>query len=184
MTACEITVYAAYEMALVDTKLFQRLRRVHQTGAVYLVYPSARHSRFEHLQLFLHQVTKMCTELDRETSDRKQGEPLRAKYKPQLTFAALLHDVGHGPFSHTSEQFFSRDPDFGVLKAEIGWPQDRRGDIGEGEILSYLIITSKPLREFVMKLNGHCEIAINLDEIGKYIAGCSMMSSTHQRSDS
>ncbi|GGL24833.1 phosphohydrolase [Halarchaeum grantii] len=78
--------------ALLDTPPVQRLRRIHQLGTANLVYPSANHTRFEHSLGVYHLA---CEALDGLGEDGTRAKRTRA--------AALLHDVGHGPFSHTIE---------------------------------------------------------------------------------
>lgn len=85
------------EIEVVDTPEFQRLRRVNQLGMTSLVYPSANHTRFEHSLGTLHLAGKMAERLELEGEKEKL-----------IRLAALLHDVGHGPLSHTSEVFLSR----------------------------------------------------------------------------
>ncbi len=71
----------------------QRLRGVRQLAMAHLVYPGALHTRFDHTLDVLHVAGRLCEALDVE--DEAAGT---------IRFAALLHDVGHGPFSHVSEQ--------------------------------------------------------------------------------
>ena len=71
-------------------------------GAVYLTYPSAHHTRFEHTLGVLCQ-TGACAKPWHGRGRRRIDDA----YCNDARFAALLHDTGHGPFSHTSEQFFS-----------------------------------------------------------------------------
>ena len=71
---------------------FQRLRRIKQLGFSSLIYPSTNHTRFEHSLGALYLAGRFADYLELEDEDRKR---LRA--------AAMLHDVGHGPYSHTSE---------------------------------------------------------------------------------
>ena len=78
--------------ALLDTEPVQRLRHIKQLGTVQLVYPSANHTRFEHSLGVYHLADRA---LDHLGIDGIQAERLRA--------AALLHDVGHGPYSHNVE---------------------------------------------------------------------------------
>jgi hypothetical protein len=78
--------------ALLDTPPVQRLRRVSQLGTVKLVYPSANHTRFEHSLGVYHLADRALGHLGVEG---RAAERVRA--------AALLHDVGHGPFSHNVE---------------------------------------------------------------------------------
>jgi len=84
------------ELQLIDTPVFQRLRRIKQLGVTNLVYPSANHTRFEHSIGCAHLAARICERLE-------LGEDgLR------LRVAALLHDLGHGPLSHTSEELLKR----------------------------------------------------------------------------
>ncbi|WP_049987189.1 HD domain-containing protein [Halobellus rufus] len=78
--------------ALLDTEPVQRLRHVKQLGTVQLVYPSANHTRFEHSLGVYHLADRALSHLGIEG---RRAEEIRA--------AALLHDVGHGPYSHNVE---------------------------------------------------------------------------------
>jgi hypothetical protein len=83
--------------ALIDTPAVQRLRNVTQLGTVKFVYPSANHTRFEHSLGVYHLATRALAQLGVEGTT---AERVRA--------AALLHDVGHGPFSHNVEDVVHR----------------------------------------------------------------------------
>ena len=87
-------------LALIDTEDFQRLRNVTQLGYVHLVYPGARHSRFEHSLGVYHLAKRFLIRL--LTSD----PPLELEDEDIRVFVAatLLHDIGHYPFSHTLEE--------------------------------------------------------------------------------
>jgi HD superfamily phosphohydrolase len=82
---------------LLDTAPVQRLRHVRQLGTVELVYPSANHTRFEHSLGVYHLADRALSQLKIEG---RQAERVRA--------AALLHDVGHGPYSHNLEHLIHR----------------------------------------------------------------------------
>ena len=82
---------------LLDTPIVQRLRRIKQLGTASLVYPSANHSRFEHSLGVYYLADEVAEHLD---LDENHAECLRA--------AAILHDTGHGPFSHVTEPVFER----------------------------------------------------------------------------
>ncbi|GLX70852.1 HD domain-containing protein [Paenibacillus glycanilyticus] len=86
---------------LINTKEFQRLRRIRQLGTSYLTFHGAEHSRFSH-SLGVYEITrKIISQFERnEYPDWPKEERLLA------LCAALLHDVGHGPFSHSLEQVF------------------------------------------------------------------------------
>ncbi|GAB3037626.1 HD domain-containing protein [Natronobiforma cellulositropha] len=83
---------------LLDTPALQRLRRISQLGTVSMVYPSANHTRFEHSLGVYHLA---CLALEHLGIGGKQAERVQA--------AALLHDVGHGPFSHNVEDVTYRE---------------------------------------------------------------------------
>ena len=83
--------------ALIDTPAVQRLRHVKQLGTVQLVYPSANHTRFEHSLGVYHLASRA---LDHLGIGGKRAERIEA--------AAMLHDVGHGPFSHNLESLTHR----------------------------------------------------------------------------
>ncbi|RBI64209.1 HD domain-containing protein [halophilic archaeon] len=82
---------------LLDTPAVQRLRHIKQLGTARLVYPSANHTRFEHSLGVYHLA---CQALDNLGIEGVQAERVRA--------AAILHDVGHSPYSHTVEELVYR----------------------------------------------------------------------------
>lgn len=84
------------EVKIINTVIFQRLRRIHQLAMANLVYPGAHHSRFEHSLGTMHIAGKIAEKL------YKDGY-LSEKDIETIRLAALLHDIGHGPFSHVSE---------------------------------------------------------------------------------
>ena len=81
---------------LIDTREFQRLRRVRQLGLAHFAYQAAEHSRFTHSLGALHLATRVLAKLD--LTNKISGEARIA-----VQCAALLHDVGHGAFSHVLE---------------------------------------------------------------------------------
>src|SRR5438309_1926240 len=83
---------------LLDTPEVQRLRRIHQLGVSYLTYPGADHSRLAHCLGVMHLMGLAFQYLDREYRDEQISQA-----RAPLLAAALLHDVGHGPFSHVFE---------------------------------------------------------------------------------
>ncbi|CAM4402270.1 HD domain-containing protein [Paenibacillus alkaliterrae] len=89
---------------LINTKEFQRLRRIRQLGASYLTFHGAEHSRFSH-SLGVYEITrKIISQFERN------GYPdWPAEERLVSLCAALLHDVGHGPFSHSLEEVFDTD---------------------------------------------------------------------------
>ena len=109
------------ELKIIDTPIFQRLRRIRQLSGAHLIYPGAQHTRFEHSLGVMH-IASMAGQVLAEkgvvSSDDIQN----------LRLASLLHDIGHGPFSHLFEEIFEEKrkishEDLGrdiILKTEIG----------------------------------------------------------------
>ncbi|MEB3168621.1 MAG: HD domain-containing protein [Synechococcaceae cyanobacterium] len=89
----------ALAIALIDTPPFQRLRRIRQLGPAFLTFHGAESSRFTHSLGVLHLARQALAQLERFA-------PELARWRPLLYAAALLHDVGHGPLSHSGEEMF------------------------------------------------------------------------------
>jgi len=105
------------ERSIIDTPIFQRLRRVKQLGVADLVYPGATQTRFAHSIGSLFVMDKIASRLiDDQYVDQEELQTLR--------LAALLHDVGHYPFSHVIEKLMQR----------------RHGDKGKHEAMSVRFI--------------------------------------------
>lgn len=90
-------------IAVINTIQFQRLRNIKQLGFVSFVYPSANHTRFEHSLGTCHLAKVMIESLQRNTPNLIVSE----KDLLCVQLAALCHDLGHGPFSHSWEHFMS-----------------------------------------------------------------------------
>ncbi len=82
---------------VIQHEYFQRLRRVSQMGLTYLVYPGAHHTRFHHALGCMHLMSKAIQVL------RFKGVAISKEEATGLQLAILLHDIGHGPFSHAME---------------------------------------------------------------------------------
>jgi uncharacterized protein len=87
------------ERAIIDTYPLQRLRRIRQLAGSEFVYPAANHTRFEHVLGAMHLAGVLGAALPVQLSPRQ---------KQELRLAALLHDIGHGPFSHVFEPLMIR----------------------------------------------------------------------------
>ena len=87
------------ETKLIDTPTFQRLKRIKQLGFANMVYPSATHTRFEH-SLGVMYIMSRIIDNTREQFRKQFSE----EDKQKLRIAALLHDVGHYPYSHVMEK--------------------------------------------------------------------------------
>jgi|TARA_B110000259_G_scaffold121990_1_gene138411 HD superfamily phosphohydrolase len=83
---------------LINHKYFQRLRRISQLGLSYLVYPGAQHTRFQHALGSLHLMDKAIQQLT------NKGHEITSTEQEALRICILLHDIGHGPFSHALEK--------------------------------------------------------------------------------
>ena len=93
-----ITIPNGIIFEIIQHPYFQRLRRISQMGLSYLVYPGAHHTRFHHALGCLHIMQKAM-----ETLSNK-GVSISPYEKEGVLIAILLHDIGHGPFSHAMEQ--------------------------------------------------------------------------------
>lgn len=91
------------EFKIINTSLFQRLRRIRQLAMAYLVYPGANHTRFDHSLGVYHIACLMAEKLlpQKENDEKKRI----------IRLSALLHDIGHGPFSHISEDILDKYSD-------------------------------------------------------------------------
>ncbi|WP_421824959.1 HD domain-containing protein [Flagellimonas oceanensis] len=89
--------------SLISHPYFQRLRRISQMGLSYLVYPGAHHTRFHHALGSMHLMTKAIQVLKLKNVEITEEE------EKGLLCAILLHDIGHGPFSHALEGFVAKE---------------------------------------------------------------------------
>jgi len=98
-----ITIPNALIYDLIQHPYFQRLRRISQMGLSYLVYPGANHTRFHHALGCMHIMQKAVDVL------RFKGVSISPEEENALYIAILLHDIGHGPFSHAMEKSIVED---------------------------------------------------------------------------
>ena len=92
-----ITITDPLVFDLINHRYFQRLRRITQLGLTYLVYPGAHNTRFHHVIGALHLMGKAVYVL------REKGVAISEEEERGVKIAILLHDIGHGPFSHALE---------------------------------------------------------------------------------
>jgi len=85
------------ELKIIDNPVFQRLRRIRQLSGAHLTYPGAQHTRFEHSLGVMHIATQAGQAL-------QEKGILKSDDIKNLRLGALLHDIGHGPFSHLFEE--------------------------------------------------------------------------------
>lgn len=118
-----------FERSVIDTASFQRLRRIRQLAGCHLVYPGGQHSRFEHVIGCMFLAGKVGKILE----SREIG--FDSDDTQKLRMAALLHDVGHGPFSHMFEEVLAQKTDIThedmtqkiIMETEIGDIIERYG---------------------------------------------------------
>ena len=134
------------EKEIIDTYIFQRLRRIRQLAGAHLVYPGALHSRFEHSlgSMFLAGMAGQ-TLFDK-------GYFTDIDLIQHLRLAALLHDVGHGPFSHLFEE---------ILKDSKNYSHE---NLGERIILETKISD-------IIKRNGYSASTVSSLSFGKHNSG-------------
>lgn len=92
-----ITIPDEFIFDLIEHPFVQRLRRVKQLGMTHLVYPGALHTRFHHVIGAMHLMTQAVATI------RRKGHPISEEEERAVLIAILLHDIGHGPFSHALE---------------------------------------------------------------------------------
>ena len=92
-----VTLRHGRAMDLMDHRFMQRLRRISQLGLSHLVYPGAVHNRFHHAVGCMHLMQEAIESL------RNKGVEITEAEAEAACLAILLHDVGHGPFSHALE---------------------------------------------------------------------------------
>lgn len=116
-----------HELAIIDNPIFQRLRRIRQLSGAHLTYPAAQHTRFEHSLGVMHIASQAGHAL------HEKGI-LKLDDIETLRLSGLLHDIGHGPFSHLFEEIIQEKKisheDFGkeiILKSEIGDSLSKNG---------------------------------------------------------
>jgi len=116
-----------HELSIIDNPIFQRLRRIRQLSGAHLTYPAAQHTRFEHSLGVMHIASQAGHALHEKGILKSDDIEI-------LRLSGLLHDIGHGPFSHLFEEIIQEKKisheDFGreiILKSEIGDSLSKNG---------------------------------------------------------
>jgi HD superfamily phosphohydrolase len=123
------------EFALVNTRAFQRLRHIRQLGLTDQVFPGATHTRFSHSLGVMHLAERMLERLFAQPSARALSAEEKTRLVRLMRLAALLHDLGHPPFSHALEDLF---------EPGIGHEAMARDIVLNTEIADLLAATGKP----------------------------------------
>jgi HD superfamily phosphohydrolase len=139
-----------WEVAVLDSTLVQRLRGVRQLGMAHYVFPGAGHDRLEHIRGVVEAADLIVRRLERNAGHRRDYDDDTAI--PQITvddwyvvrLAALLHDIGHGPFSHAIEPTIEeRNPtELKKLRASLRSFFEGVADISVSEAIASLMILS------------------------------------------
>jgi uncharacterized protein len=138
-------LFYPWEIALLDTPLCQRLRRVYQLGTAYLTYPSAVHTRFSHTLGVTVLAGRLVTRIKEKAEIAGLKIPIMPRDIYTVRTAGLLHDIGHCFFSHASEKVLDS-----ILK-----PLMKECNLGHAkphEFIAYLILTSAYFKEYWSKL--------------------------------
>jgi HD superfamily phosphohydrolase len=116
-----ITLSRAGEIAeadVIDNPWVQRLKRIHQLQSSWWVFPAAEHSRFAHSLGAMHLAGELARQVYPTLAEVEAGTPSLPVVEETLRLAGLLHDLGHGPFSHfCDEEYFL--PAFGIDHEQI-----------------------------------------------------------------
>ncbi len=148
------------ERELVNTPQFQRLRHIKQLGVADLVFPGAQHTRFSHSLGVLNLTERVFWNLKRKLPESGYNPHRLEVDRKKLRIAALLHDIGHYPLSHTLESAYQKYAKFeseqinkDINKEEIELP--KKSDVTEDDmhhehISEHLIKESNEIRELLV----------------------------------
>ncbi len=129
---------------LIQHPYFQRLRRISQMGMSYLVYPGAHHTRFHHALGCMHIMQKTIQVL------QFKGVAISEEEENALCIAILLHDIGHGPFSHAMEHSIVEDVNHEAISLRF---MDKLNEEFEGKLsLAIQIFKGEYHRKFMLQL--------------------------------
>lgn len=163
--------YYSWEVKIIDSPIFQRLRNIGQVGLAALTYPSARHSRFEHSLGTVAIASKMLESIMK----RKCSVTIDEGKLAQVRFAALLHDIGHCFYSHLSESVYGKMNEFKLLQ-DLFKKYKKQLRPKPHEIFSYLIINTPSFKRFIFnKVDYPLIKTLDIDkfmvEVGNMIIG-------------
>jgi HD superfamily phosphohydrolase len=108
----------ATEQQIIDHPWLQRLRQIHQLQTAWWVFPTVEHTRFQHVLGSMHLASRTVETLFDSLKDVCPDAPSRGYVESLMRLAALLHDVGHGPFGHFFDEHFLAD--YGLTHETLG----------------------------------------------------------------
>ena len=164
------------ELVVIDSPIIQRLRRIHQTGLAYYVYPSARHSRFEHSLGVVTVATRVFDAVAQRYAGRmeeiadylkrtpEKGEETISRWRQELRLAALLHDTGHSLLSHASERVYGELKLLKNASAELS--ELAAGKKKAGEVLSYCLSKTDAINGLLARAKAN--LMREQDQAGEY----------------
>jgi HD superfamily phosphohydrolase len=139
-----ITITNPLVYDLIQHPYFQRLRRISQMGMSYLVYPGAHHTRFHHALGCMHIMQKTIQVL------KFKGTEISEEEETALNIAILLHDIGHGPFSHAMEHSIAESVHHEAISLLF---MNRLNELFEGKLtLAIMIFKGEYHRHFMLQL--------------------------------
>lgn len=149
------------EVLLIDSPLLQRLRGVKQLGLANLVFPGANHDRFEHVCGTVQAADRVYQALKTNADRRRPSEQalnqslphLEAEDRLLVRLAALLHDVGHGPFSHAIEPVVAQQfaDELRAFNKLVARELDLDAKVAVAELISVLVVLSPSFREVLAR---------------------------------
>lgn len=107
------------EVELLQTQCVGKLRWIKQMGLAFFCFPGANHTRFEHSIGAMHIAYLIFDRLLRSKNIASDEHQAVAEHMQDFRLAALFHDLGHAPFSHTLEEFFERYPEYNPKEAKF-----------------------------------------------------------------
>lgn len=139
-----ITITNPLVYDLIQHPYFQRLRRISQMGMSYLVYPGAHHTRFHHALGCMHIMQKTIQVL------KFKGTEINEEEEAALNIAILLHDIGHGPFSHAMEHSIAESVHHEAISLLF---MNRLNELFDGKLtLAIQIFKGEYHRHFMLQL--------------------------------
>jgi hypothetical protein len=154
---------SAKEKKIIDHPYFQRLRRIKQLGMTHYVYHGAEHNRFGHSLGVMELATRAIDLLWEKHASLLQWMPLERRYIRQLVrLAALLHDLGHPPFSHVAESLLPE-------KNQLPGGKPNEAKPAKHEDYTRAILLHSELKDYIEKL--FADIQLRAEDVWALIKG-------------